>query len=76
MREEVITTAVIGNAIATDTIVTIILDAILGDAYVIVIVLTFATGGVKLCIVHITGRYDLKLPHPPPPPASVYRLTV
>ena len=61
MREEVLTTAVIGNASTTDTIVTTVLDAILGDAYVIVIVIEFATSGVKLYIVHTTGRYDLTL---------------
>ena len=55
VREEVLTTAVIGNVSTTDTIVTTLLDAILGDAYVIVIVLTFATSGVKLCLVHTTA---------------------
>ena len=65
MREEVLTTTVIGNASTTDTIVTTVLDAILGDAYVIVIVIAFATSGVKLCIVHTTGRYDLTLPSSP-----------
>ena len=62
MREEVITTAVIGNVSTTDTIVTTASDAILGDAYVIVIVIAFATSGAKLCIVHTTGKYDLTLP--------------
>ena len=61
MREEVLTTAVIGNARTTDTIVTTVLDAIFRDAYVIGIVLKFATSGVKLYIVHTTGRYDLTL---------------
>ena len=62
MREEVFTTAVIGSASTTDTIVTTALDAILGAAYVIVIVIEFAISGVNLCIVHTTGKYELTLP--------------
>ena len=70
MREEVLTTAVIGSAITTDSIVTTALDAILGAAYVIVIVLTFATSGVNMCIVHTTGKYDLTLPFSPLSPVQ------
>ena len=70
MREEVLTTAVIGSAVTTDSIVTTALDAILGAAYVIVIVIEFATSGVNLCIVHTTGKYDLTLPSSPLSPVQ------
>jgi len=61
VREEVLTTVVIGNASTTESIVSTVIDALLGAACVIVIVIEFATSGVKLCIVHTTGRYDLTL---------------
>ena len=70
VREEVLTTAVIGSAGTTDTIATTALDAILGAVYVIVIVLTFATSGVKLCIVHTMGKYDPTLPSSPLSPVQ------
>ena len=39
-----------------------ILNAIPGDAHLFVVVVQSATNGVKLCIVHSKGRYDLTLP--------------
>jgi len=65
VQEEVLTTAVIGHARTPDTIVSTVLCAIIGAAYAINIILDFAMGGVKLCLVHTTGRYDLTLPLPP-----------
>ena len=62
MREEVLTTAVIGNASTTEAMFTTVLYAITGLAYVIVMFIEFAISGVKLCLVHTTGKYNLTLP--------------
>jgi len=62
VQEEVLTTAVIGDARTPDTIVSTVLCATTGAAYVIDIILDFVIVGVKLCLVHTTGRYDLTLP--------------
>jgi len=65
VREEVLTTAVIGNASTTESTVSTVPYAIIMAAYVIDILVEFAISGVKLCIVHTMGRYDLTLPSSP-----------
>ena len=62
MQEEVLTTAVTGNARTTESIGCTVMCATTGAAYVINILLEFAISGVKLFLVHTTGRYDLTLP--------------
>jgi len=63
VQEEVLTTAVIGYASTTESIVSTVLCATTGAAYVINILLEFAIIGEKLCLFHTTGRYDLTFPY-------------